>query len=176
MTRVNFISALLILVALLCLILAFSPSYSVRFIEAQFNYLFIGILYIVLLSLAVLRILLIKDVHVKWFVFVIALMLVVFPCLFIFSVALQNYYRVQNNAGSDDLLQLVDQTKDGTAYVRTYKTQDVGFMQLYGFGVVGRRGLPTSQWSSNSQYAPTKKFKRKELDLNQYLKLVYIIE
>ena len=165
------ISLLLTLAVLACLLLMFNLPYELRFIKAEFNYLFVGLLYASLALLTITRILLIEDSYLRKPFLIISLMVVVFPCLFVLSVALEHYQRVKRNDGLDVQMQLVSETVVDSGYSRIYKKADLNLIELYGFSFSNSKGVSYSS-HSGTRYIPTKQVIRMERPVNEYLKLV----
>ena len=147
--------------------------YQVRFRKPELNYLFVGILYMVLALLIIIRILIIKPKIYRKPLLVIGMMTVVFPCSFILSVCLENFDRIKRMHGIDMYMQLVDESISNGVYIRNYKKANLSLAQLHGFGNNSATYTKESIWDNTyKRYIPTTKITRNEENINPYLKLI----
>ena len=172
MKPIKLITYSLIAVVLICFLLLIDLPYELRFIKTQFNYLFVGLLYIAFAALSIIRFLLIEDRHFRKLLIVLGSMLIVFPCLFIFSVALQNFVRVKKNEGIDEHLQLVKQTEIDNYFQREYKKPDISTLELHGFRISGTRNRNSVYWTQKGMIYPTKIITQNEMELGQHFKII----
>ena len=174
--RKRLISLLLAVVGLICLLNMIDLPYQIRFIQAQYDYLFWGLSYVALACLLILRLLLIEDVYNRRTLLVLASMLVVFPCLFVFSISLQHYYRVRDAAGVDTHLMLIHETRKNSIFIREYSMRDQGFAETYGLKIGSKTERAYRISHASQVYFPTKKIITQEHNLGKYFKVVRLIK
>lgn len=167
------ISICLFITLLVCIVIMIDLPREIRFINSEFNYLFVGFLYMFLAILITIRILLIKSNFYRKPMLVLGMIVVVFPCAFILSVCLENFDRIRRMNGIDMYMQLAEESISNNIYLRKYKKANLNLVELHGFGNNSARYAKDSIWDNTyKRYIPTIKIIRSEQTINQYLKII----